>query len=111
MEESAVFVVVEIISVEDGKGLMTYAQRANALIGDFGGVVIGQGSVPVDGESGFSPLVIQRWTSEAAFRAWLDSEAYRPLRDLRMASATMRVAIVPAGAGAAAPNRGNPGPS
>ena len=95
MQENAVFVVVEVVSVEDARGLRTYSERASELIGPLGGVVGGQGAIPVDGETGFAPLVIQRWTSEGAFRAWLDSEAYQPLRKIRLASATMRVAIVP----------------
>jgi hypothetical protein len=46
--------------------------------------------------------VIQRWTSEGAFRAWLASEACQPLNEIRLASASMRVAIVPISAGLAA---------
>ncbi len=95
MPETPVLVVVEIISVQDPAGLRAYAQRASALIGTYGGSVVGQGAGQVDGELGFAPLVIQRWTSEAAFRAWLASEAYRPLGAIRLASAQMRVAIVP----------------
>jgi uncharacterized protein (DUF1330 family) len=99
MQENPVFVVVEVLSVQDPEGLRTYAQRASALIGSFGGVVIGQGATPVGEEASFSPLVIQRWTSEGAFRAWLASDAYQPLNEIRLASATMRAAIVPAAAG------------
>ena len=61
--------------------------------------MVAQGGIPIDGELGFAPLVIQRWPSEAAFRAWLDSEAYQPLNKIRLASATMRAAIVPISAG------------
>jgi uncharacterized protein (DUF1330 family) len=99
MPETPVLVVVEIISVQDPEGLKEYARRAAALIGTYGGTVIGHGATPVDGEPGFAPLVIQRWTSEAALRAWLASEDYRPLNAIRLASAEMRVAIVPIPAG------------
>ncbi len=102
MQETAVFVIVEVVSVQDPEGLRIYAQRASKLIGPLGGVVVGQGAIPVDGEPGFAPLVIQRWTSEGAFRGWLNSEAYQPLKEIRLASATMRVAIVPISAGPAA---------
>jgi uncharacterized protein (DUF1330 family) len=95
MQENAVLVVVEVVSVEDPAGLKAYAERASKLIGASGGVVLGRGGVPVDGEAGFAPLVIERWPSESAFRAWLDSEAYQSLRKIRLASATMRVAVVP----------------
>lgn len=99
MPETPVLVVVEVISVQDPAGLRAYAERAGALIGTYGGTVIGQGPTPVDGEPGFASLVVQRWTSEAAFRAWLVSEAYRPLNAIRLASAKMRASIVPLIAG------------
>jgi uncharacterized protein (DUF1330 family) len=99
MQVHPVFVVVEVVSVEDAEGLQTYSMRASELIGSLGGEVLGQGGSPVDGEAGFAPLVIQRWPSESAFRAWLDSEAYQPLNKIRLASAKMRVAIVPINAG------------
>ena len=99
MQENPVFVVVEVVSVQDAEGLRTYAKRASELIGPLGGLVVAQGAIPVGDEAGFSPLVIQRWPSEAAFRAWLESDAYQPLNKLRLASATMRAAIVPITAG------------
>jgi uncharacterized protein (DUF1330 family) len=95
MQETPVFVVIEVVSVEDPAGLKTYVQRASELIGPLGGELVAQGGIPIDGEPGFAHLVIQRWTSEAAFRAWLGSEAYQPLNKIRLASATMRAAIVP----------------
>jgi len=99
MPETPVLVVVEITSVQDPAGLRDYARRAAALIGTYGGTVVGQGASPIDGEPGFASLVIQRWASEAAFRAWLASDAYRPLNAIRLASAKMRGAIVPITAG------------
>jgi uncharacterized protein (DUF1330 family) len=99
MQETAVFVIIEVVSVQDPAGLKVYQERASALIGPLGGVLVGRGGKPVDGEPGFAPLAIQRWPSEAAFRAWLDSDAYQPLNKIRLASATMRVAIVPIIAG------------
>ena len=99
MQETAVFVVIEVVSVKDPAGLENYVRRASELIGQLGGELVAQGGMPIDGEPGFAPLVIQRWPSEAAFRAWLDSDAYQPLNKIRLASATMRVAIVPISAG------------
>jgi uncharacterized protein (DUF1330 family) len=99
MQETAVFVVIEVVSVEDPVGLKTYVERVSEMIGPLGGELVAQGGIPIDGELVFAPLVIERWPSEAAFRALLDSDAYKPLRTIRLASATMRVAIVPVGPG------------
>ena len=99
MQETAVFVIIEVVSVQDPAGLKTYVQRASELIVPLGGELVAQGGIPIDGEPGFAPLVIQRWPSEAAFRAWLNSEAYQPLNKIRLASAAMRVAIVPINSG------------
>jgi uncharacterized protein (DUF1330 family) len=96
MQQTPVLVIIEVVSVQDPIGMKVYRERANALIGSLGGVMLGHGGTSVDGELGFAPLAIQRWPSEGAFRAWLASEAYQPLREIRIASATMRVAIVPA---------------
>jgi uncharacterized protein (DUF1330 family) len=95
MQESPVFVVVEVVSIEDPAGLRTYSERASELIGPLGGVVVAQGAIPVGEEAGFGHLVIQRWRSEGAFRAWQDSEACKALSKIRLASAKMRAAIVP----------------
>lgn len=99
MPEVAVLVVVEVVAVKDPEGLKTYVQRASKLIGAEGGELLAQGGIAIEGEPGFGPLAIQRWPSAAAFRAWLDSDTFRTLNELRRASATMRVAIVPLGAG------------
>ncbi|MBA2933580.1 DUF1330 domain-containing protein [Sphingomonas sp. CGMCC 1.13654] len=95
MADEAVFVVVEVLSVEDPAGFQRYVREASALIGARGGELVGRGSKPVDDEPGFGPLVIQRWRSEIALRAWFESDAYQPLNALRQASAKMRVTIVP----------------
>jgi len=94
MHETPILVVIELVSVQDPVGLKDYQERASALIGPLGGSVIGHGGTPVEEGLGFAPLAIQRWPSESAFRAWLASEAYQPLRKIRIASATMRAAIV-----------------
>ena len=75
MQETAVIVAIEVVSVHDPAGLKTYVQRASELIGPLGGKLVAQGGTPIDGEPSFAPLVIQRWPSEAAFRAWLASDA------------------------------------
>jgi hypothetical protein len=56
MQETAVFVIIEVVSVEDAEGLKVYQERASELIGPLGGVLVGRGGKPVDGEPGFAPL-------------------------------------------------------
>lgn len=94
MPETPILVVIEVVSVQDPVGLKEYQERSSALIDPLGGAVIGHGGTPVEGVPGFAPLAIQRWPSERAFRAWLASDAYQPLLQIRLASATMRAAIV-----------------
>ncbi|HEY0257623.1 MAG TPA: DUF1330 domain-containing protein [Candidatus Methylacidiphilales bacterium] len=95
MQEPPVLVIIEVVSVQDPVGLKVYQERVSALIAALGAVILGHGGAPVDGELGFAPLVIERWPSETAFRALLASEAYQPLRQIRLASFTIKVAIVP----------------
>jgi hypothetical protein len=49
MQETPVIVVIEVVSVEDAKGLKVYQERASELIGPLGGLMLGQGGSPVDG--------------------------------------------------------------
>lgn len=100
MSETPVLVVIEVTAVHDVAGLRSYVEQAARLIGPLGGRVIGQGGKPVEGDEGFALLVVQRWSSEDAFQAWLASDVYRPLNELRRASASMRAAIVPLAADA-----------
>ena len=94
MSETPILVVIEVVSVHDPIALQAYQERSSALIGPLGGAVIGHGGTPVEGVPGFAPLAIQRWPSERAFRDWLASDAYQSLLEMRLASATMRAAIV-----------------
>jgi hypothetical protein len=43
MQETPVIVVIEVVSVEDAKGLKVYQERASELIGPLGGVMLGRG--------------------------------------------------------------------
>ena len=92
MQDAPVFVVIEVVSVEDPEGLKTYVRRASELIGPLGGELVAQGAIPIDGEPGFAPLVMQRWPSEAAFRAWLASVA--PAHGLDVSSVVLASAAV-----------------
>jgi len=56
MQENPVFVVVEVVSIQDADGLRTYSERASELIGPVGGAMLGHGGPPVDGDPGIGRL-------------------------------------------------------
>jgi uncharacterized protein (DUF1330 family) len=94
MAEGEVLVVIEIREVRDPAAFNEYQQGARAQFGGFGGSVFARGGAMFEGEA-FGPLMIQLWPSEAAFRAWQESEAYQPLLAKRQQAADMRMSIVP----------------
>ena len=96
MNEGEVLVVVEMTSVLDAEKLKAYQAQARAQLFERGGVVVGRGTSPVEGDPAFGTLLIQRWPSERAFRDWQESEAYRPLKALRHQCVEMRIAVVAA---------------
>jgi uncharacterized protein (DUF1330 family) len=95
MPSEEAFVVVEIVEVLDEELLKTYQAGARAQVADFGGTVIGRGVKTFEGEPEFAMLMIQKWPSEAAFRKWQESDAYRPLLEKRKRAVKMRIGIVP----------------
>lgn len=96
MNEGAVLVVFEITAILNAELFKLYQVQARAQSTERGGSVLGRGSLPVEGNPPFGTLLVQKWPSERAFREWQDSEAYRPLKDLRRQSAEVRIAVVPA---------------
>jgi uncharacterized protein (DUF1330 family) len=95
MAEGEVLVVVEILEIRDAAAFDEYQQGARAQFGGFGGSVLARGGAMHEGSDAFGPLLIQRWPSEAAFRAWQESEAYQPLLEKRRQAADMRMSIIP----------------
>jgi uncharacterized protein (DUF1330 family) len=95
MPNEEVFVVVEIVEVLDDELLKTYQAGARAQVAGFGGTVIGRGVKTFEGGPEFAMLMIQKWPSEAAFRKWQESDAYRPLLQKRQQAVRMRIGIVP----------------
>ena len=94
MSDGGVLVVVEIAEVRDPAALKTYQLGAREQIARHGGTVLARGGVTVEGIP-FGPLLVQRWKSELAFRAWQESAEYRPLRELRKSCADLRIAVIP----------------
>jgi uncharacterized protein (DUF1330 family) len=90
-----VLVLVEVRAVHDPAELAAHQAEARKQMTQRGGVVIGRGGSSFEGDP-VGPLVVQRWRSEADFRAWQESEEYKPLRERRKRSADLKIAIVPA---------------
>lgn len=90
-----VYVIAEILAVRDEEGLNAYQQGARVQLPARGGLVVARGSKHFEGpQSG--AVMIQKWPSEEAFRAWQDSEEYRPLKEARLKAFDLRLVIVPA---------------
>lgn len=94
MADAGVLVVVEVRQVSDPDKFKAYQAGAREQIGRWGGRVVARGSTPVEGGLPFGPLLVQHWPSAQAFKAWQDSEEYRPLRALRQDCADLRIATV-----------------
>jgi uncharacterized protein (DUF1330 family) len=94
MTEAAVLIVVEMTAVRDADQLKAYQTAARAQIAERGGIVVARGTSPVEGSPPPGTLLIQKWPSEQAFRDWQDSEAYKPLKALRLQCVDMRIAVV-----------------
>ncbi len=95
MATDEVLVVVEIEAVIDGEELQAYQAAARQQLKERGGKVLGRGGTTFEGDRRHGPLLVQVWPSEAAFREWQASDAYRPLLDRRRRAAKLRIAIVP----------------
>ncbi|MET3620124.1 DUF1330 domain-containing protein [Burkholderia ambifaria] len=95
MVNEEVLVVIEICAVSDPEKLKAYQLGARQQIGPRGGVVIARGGYTLEGSPPSGTLMVQRWPSEASFRAWQDSEEYLPLREMRRTCAELRIVIVP----------------
>src|SRR3954453_6501742 len=95
MSNEEVFVGVEMVEVLAEELLKTHQAGGRAQVAGFGGTVIGRGVRTFEGEPDFAMLMIQKWPSEAAFRKWQESDAYRPLLEKRQRAVRMRIGIVP----------------
>lgn len=95
MANEEVLVVIEIRAVSDAEKLKAYQLGAREQIGPRGGTVIARGGSTLEGNPPSGLLMVQRWPSEASFRAWQDSEEYLPLREMRRTCAELRIVVVP----------------
>ena len=91
----AAYVVNEIVITEPER-FQTYADQVPAIIAKYGGEYVIRGGAPesVDGPSPPDRLVVLRFESREAARAWRSSPEYLAILPIREATSTSRVYIV-----------------
>ncbi|MBL8772765.1 MAG: DUF1330 domain-containing protein [Phenylobacterium sp.] len=89
------YVINEIVVTEPER-FQTYASQVPAILAKYGGAYVVRGGAPepVDGPTPPERLVVLRFESRAAARAWRESPEYRAILPIREATSTSRVYIV-----------------
>ncbi len=73
------------LDVTDPAGMAAYRAEVPATIAKFGGRYLARGGAAerLEGEQPLHRQVLLEFPDMAALKAWYDSDAYRPLKDLR----------------------------
>jgi len=89
------YVINEIVITEPER-FQTYADQVPAIIAQYGGEYVVRGGAPerVDGPEPPHRLVVLRFPSREAARAWRRSPEYQAILPIREATSTSRVYIV-----------------
>ncbi|HEX7948136.1 MAG TPA: DUF1330 domain-containing protein [Phenylobacterium sp.] len=89
------YVINEIIVTEPER-FVTYSQQVPATLAKYGGEYVVRGGAPerVDGPEPPERLVVLRFASREAARAWRGSPEYLAILPIREATSTSRVYIV-----------------
>ena len=84
------------IDVHDPEKFNSYGEKLTPLIASFGGRYLVSGGEPqaVEGNLGLKSLVIIEFPSMEAARRFYDSPEYRPVKPLRLASASSDIVLV-----------------
>jgi len=91
------YVINEIVITEPER-FQTYADQVPAILAQYGGEYVVRGGAPerVDGAEPPDRLVVLRFASREAARAWRGSPEYLAILPIREATSTSRVYIVDA---------------
>ena len=91
------YVINEIVITEPER-FQTYADQVPAILAQYGGEYVVRGGAPerVDGPEPPHRLVVLRFASREAARAWRGSPEYLAILPIREATSTSRVYIVDA---------------
>lgn len=90
-----VYVINEIVVTEPER-FQTYADQVPAILAAYGGEYLVRGGAPerVDGPEPPHKLVVLRFESREAARAWRNSPEYLAILPIREATSTSRVYLV-----------------
>ncbi len=93
--ESPVYSIVDV-EVTDEERFNHYVQGHQPTLERYGGkfLVAGGKHEVIEGEWEPHLVVVHQWPNRAAFRAWYDSEEYRPWKEIRQASSRANVIVV-----------------
>lgn len=95
MSQGSVIVIIEVQEVIDEAAHLAYREQARVQLLERGAELIGRGGTLFEGQpAAGSAVLVQRWPSEEAFRAWQASPEYAPLRAIREKAARIRILIV-----------------
>ena len=89
--------LVSRVRIHDADAMAAYFKDAPATVAAFGGEyqVRTNDVTPLEGDWTHERMVMLRFPDAGQARAWYDSPAYRPLRDLRRRCATAEIMMVP----------------
>ncbi|HYI11334.1 MAG TPA: DUF1330 domain-containing protein [Thermoanaerobaculia bacterium] len=81
--------IVSRVNIRDREAMQRYMAEAPATVAAFGGryLVRGNDVQALEGAWEHERMVVVEFPDKSAALAWYESDAYRPLRDLRHASA------------------------
>ena len=89
--------VISRVAIDDPAAMQSYFDDAPDVVEAHGGQYLVRTTevTPVEGEWSHHRVVVVRFPSIEAARAWYDSEDYRNLRDLRQRSSRAQIIFVP----------------
>ncbi len=81
--------IVSRVKILNREAMQRYMQEAPAIVAAFGGryLVRGQDVQALEGEWEHERMVVVEFPDRHAARSWYESDIYRPLKELRQASA------------------------
>jgi uncharacterized protein (DUF1330 family) len=81
----AAYFLFDNVEVTDPAALARYAEQVGPLVASYGGRYLAAAVAPevVEGDPGLRSVVLIEFPDGESARAWYDSPAYRPLKELR----------------------------